>query len=99
MKLLSEPSCVQAHVYISGQVQGVFFRVFVRQKALELGVTGYVRNLRDRRVEAVFQGPPDKVQEMIKHVHEGPRLARVEKVSVQWEAVSDEFRNNFHIRY
>ncbi|MFQ6125899.1 MAG: acylphosphatase [Candidatus Heimdallarchaeota archaeon] len=96
---MSEPSCVQAHVYISGRVQGVFFRAFVRQKALELGITGYVRNLRDRRVEAVFQGPLDKVQEMIHHVHEGPRFARVEKVSIQWEEISDEFSKSFHILY
>lgn len=96
---MSVPNRVQAHVFISGRVQGVFFRVFVRQKALELGVTGIVRNLRDRRVEAIFQGPMDQVKEMIKYVHEGPRLARVEKVSVQWEEVSDEFADSFHIKY
>lgn len=96
---MSVPNRVQAHVFISGRVQGVFFRVFVRKKAVELGVTGFVRNLRDRRVEAIFQGSMDKVQEIIKHIHEGPRLARVEKVSVQWEEISDEFGDSFYIQY
>ena len=96
---MADSNRVQARVFISGRVQGVFFRSFVRKKALEVGVTGYVRNLRDGRVEAVFQGAPSKVREMIKFTHEGPRLARVENVSIQWEEVSDEFVESFHIRY
>ena len=96
---MSDVNHVQARVFVSGRVQGVFFRAFVRQKALEVGVTGYVRNLHDGRVEVVFQGPPGKVRRMIKQVHEGPRFARVEKVSVQWEEVSEEFTGSFHIRY
>jgi acylphosphatase len=90
---------VSARVLVSGRVQGVFFRVYVRKHAVESGVRGYVRNLMDGRVEVIFQGPSDKVQEMIKHVHTGPPLARVDDVSVQWEEDLQDVEAIFQIRY
>ena len=66
----------RAHVRISGQVQGVFFRDSTRQKAEELGLAGWVKNLPDGRVEAVFEGPAEKVREMIRWCEEGPRTPR-----------------------
>lgn len=73
------------HVYISGRVQGVFFRDNTREKAREIGVNGWVRNMRDGRVEAVIEGDEDKVNKMLEWCHEGPGPARVDKVEVSKE--------------
>jgi acylphosphatase len=70
----------RAHVYVSGEVQGVFFRDATRQRAGELGLDGWVKNLPDGRVEAVFEGPAEKVEEMIRWCEQGPPHARVESV-------------------
>ena len=75
----------RAHVRISGQVQGVFFRDSTRQKAEELSLAGWVKNLRDGRVEAVFEGPPERVREMLRWCEEGPRQASVENVDTDIE--------------
>ncbi len=88
----------RAHVFVSGRVQGVFFRATTRDEAREKGVTGWVKNLRDGRVEAIFEGEKEKVEEMIDFCHEGSRAARVEDVEVNWEDYQDEF-SEFKIRY
>ncbi|KXA92987.1 acylphosphatase [candidate division MSBL1 archaeon SCGC-AAA259E22] len=88
----------RAHVYVSGRVQGVFFRANTREEARKRGVTGWVRNLPDGRVEAVFEGDEDKVQEMIEFCHEGSRAARVKDVEVNWGDYQDEF-SSFSIQY
>lgn len=71
------------HVFVTGKVQGVFFRDTTRKTASKHGVTGWVRNLPDGRVEAVFDGPEDAVEAMIEFCHEGPPRARVEDVEVE----------------
>lgn len=76
---------VRAHLYISGRVQGVFFRETTRERALEVGVTGWVRNLKNGRVEAVFEGEKEKVDKMIEYCRKGSRLSRVSNVEVKWE--------------
>ena len=96
---MTDKNEICARVFVSGRVQGVFFRVFVRKHAVDSGVRGYVRNLLDGRVEALFQGPSIKVQEMIKHVHTGPPLARVDEVSVHWEESLKELEPVFQVRY
>lgn len=73
------------HVYISGRVQGVFFRDSTREKARELGVNGWVRNMRDGRVEAVFEGDDNQVNKMVEWCHEGPSSAKVDKVEISKE--------------
>lgn len=78
------------HVNISGRVQGVFFRDSTREKARELGVNGWVRNARDGRVEAVFEGDEDKVSKMLEWCHEGPASAKVDSVEVSKEEPLDE---------
>lgn len=88
----------RAHVFISGRVQGVFFRAYTRDKAGELGLSGWVRNLRDGRVEAVFEGDKDRVEEMIKWCHQGSPYARVENVEVHWEEPLGE-SSSFEVRY
>ncbi len=75
----------RAHVYISGQVQGVFFRDSARQKAEQLGLVGWVRNLPDGRVEALFEGQPEKVREMLEWCKEGPSHAEVENLDSEFE--------------
>ena len=76
----------RAHVYVSGQVQGVFFRESARERAERLGLAGWVKNLPDGRVEALFEGEPEKVREMIRWCEEGPPHATVEEVDAEFEA-------------
>lgn len=71
---------MQVRVLISGLVQGIGFRYFVLDRASELGVTGWVRNTSDNKVEALFQGEEDKVKELIDLCRKGPALAKVEKI-------------------
>jgi len=89
---------VRAHVFISGHVQGVFFRYETKRLAVRLGVFGWVRNLPDGRVEAVFEGEKDNVEEMIKFCQRGPPGAIVKNVKVLWEKPTGEF-DSFQIRY
>jgi acylphosphatase len=76
----------RVHVWIKGRVQGVFFRAFTRDAALMRGVSGWVRNLPDGRVEAVFEGDADRVADMVQWCYEGSPLSRVENVDTQEEA-------------
>ncbi len=87
----------RAHVRVSGQVQGVFFRDSTRQNAEELGLAGWVKNLPDGRVEAVFEGPSEKVREMVRWCEEGPQQASVENVDTDFEG-SDEDLQGFEVR-
>jgi len=89
---------VQAHVYISGRVQGVFFRSNTRNMAEKLGLTGWVRNLPDGRVEAVFEGEESSVKEVIDWCHRGPSYASVSDVEVKFRRATGEF-DRFEIRY
>ena len=76
---------VRYRVLISGRVQGVFFRDTCRRMAEQHGVSGWVRNLPDGRVEAVFEGPPAAVRELVDWSRRGPRSAVVADVRVQAE--------------
>lgn len=71
------------HVFVSGKVQGVYFRDTTRKTAAEHGVTGWVRNLPDGRVEAVFEGDEEAVEAMVDFCHEGSPAARVDDVEVE----------------
>ena len=75
----------RAHVFLSGMVQGVNFRWYTTQHARTHGVSGWVRNLDDGRVEAVFEGARDDVEACVRWCREGPRYARVSDVHVEWE--------------
>ena len=70
---------------VHGAVQGVFFRVETRDRARSLGISGWVRNLRDGAVEAVFEGPEERVESMVEWCRRGPAGARVQSVDVDWE--------------
>lgn len=76
---------VRAHVFISGRVQGVNFRAACRDQARQAGVRGWVRNLDDGRVEAVFEGSRASVHRLVSWCHTGPISAQVERVEFTWE--------------
>ncbi len=87
----------RVRVFISGLVQGVFFRSFTQKKAQELGLAGWVRNLKDGRVESVFEGEKDKIDKMIKWCYQGPPNSKVEKVEKVEEA--EKGLKSFEINY
>jgi acylphosphatase len=86
----------RAHVRVRGAVQGVFFRGEARDRARSMDVGGWIRNLPDGEVEAVFEGPADRVESMVEWCKRGPAGARVEGVDVSWEEPSSE--GEFHVR-
>jgi acylphosphatase len=87
----------QVHLWISGFVQGVGYRAHTRHEAKKRGLTGWVTNLPDRRVEAVIQGPEEKLQEMIELAKKGSYFAQVNEVVVEWEEVTEKLEG-FEIR-
>ncbi len=89
---------VRARVIIEGRVQGVFFRSHTQEMALGLGLKGWVKNRRDGRVEATFEGDKETVDRIIRWCHRGPPEARVAKVDLTWEKYTGEFQD-FSIDY
>ena len=87
----------RAHLYVSGQVQGVFFRDSARERAEQLGLTGWVKNLPDGRVEALFEGPSERVREMVRWCEQGPPHAAVESVKTEFEAFKGDL-TGFEVR-
>ena len=82
---------VRAHVFISGRVQGVCFRMETERAAARLKVSGWVRNKPDGTVEAVLEGDAGNVNQMLSWCRQGPPLSRVDQVDVQWEAYSGKY--------
>jgi len=81
----------RVHVFVSGIVQGAFFRQKTKQRAESLGVNGWVRNLLDGRVEAIFEGEEQAVKALVDYCQYGPSYARVTNVDVAWEPYRGEF--------
>jgi acylphosphatase len=88
---------IKAHVFISGNVQGVFYRSETKYKANKHHMNGWVRNLPDERVEAVFEGEEEDVTRLVEFCRTGPTNARVNRVNVTWEPYSGEY-DSFEIR-
>lgn len=78
---------------MSGRVQGVFFRSEIRRLARVYGVVGWIRNLSDGRVEALFEGEEANVRRLVEFAHKGPRSAGVTSAKVQMESFSGEFKD------
>lgn len=75
----------RVRVFISGKVQGVFFRASTKEQAEKLDLSGWVQNLPDGKVEAVFEGKQDSVDKMVSWCRQGPPAGRVDKVEVEEE--------------
>ena len=84
-------------ILVYGEVQGVFFRKFVKDNALRLGLRGYVKNVDDGSVEAVFEGDEKQIEDMVKLCKKGPLGSRVDRVLVE-EFNGDGF-DGFEVRY
>jgi acylphosphatase len=89
---------LRARVIVHGLVQGVWFRASTKDEADRLGVTGWVRNLPDGSVEALFEGPKKKVEAIVEWCHRGPAGAKVNSVDIAWEPYTSGF-GHFEIRY
>ncbi len=87
----------RAHVIFKGRVQGVFFRAFTRNVASLLDISGWVRNLYDGSVEAVFEGEKSLVEEAVKRCKKGPPGAYVDEMELEWQPFSGEFQG-FSVR-
>lgn len=87
-----------AEILIDGRVQGVGYRIFVQRKAAQLGLAGYVMNLRDGRVRVRVEGRRETIEELARELFKGPPLARVEGLAVTWRPPTGRFAG-FGIRY
>ncbi len=85
------------HAWVDGHVQGVGFRYFVQQNAQMLGITGWVRNLWDGRVELIAEGPPEKLEKLLSALYRGPRSSDVRGVIPEWHEATGEF-SGFSLR-
>jgi len=95
--MVSDLASLKAIVH--GRVQGVNFRSFVEYRAEALGLRGYVKNLSGgRAVEVCAEGEKTKLEELIKHLRNGPSRARVERVDVEWPDYTGRF-DDFHVSY
>ncbi len=81
----------RAHVYYSGRVQGVGFRFTAERIALDLGVTGWVKNLSDGRVEVLCEGPRERIEALLEGIRRSPLGSKITKTACAWESPTDEF--------
>ena len=88
----------QLHAFVSGRVQGVFFRASTCDQGQRLGLVGWAKNLRDGRVEVVAQGEQTALDAFVGYLRQGPAAARVDQVEVRWEE-PDTGLHEFGVRY
>jgi len=86
------------HIVIEGEVQGVFFRASTREESCKLGLKGWVRNCSDGRVEAVFEGKTDKIDQILEWCKKGPPGAMVRNIETIWEQATGDY-DSFSIKY
>ena len=89
---------VRVHIFISGKVQGVFFRQALKVISIKNSVYGSVRNLDDGRVEAILEGDENKIRNVVEWCHTGPANSRVERVEVKNEKPTELF-SSFEVLY
>lgn len=87
---------VSAHIVVKGFVQGVGYRYYVYHQALQLSLKGYVKNLYNGDVEIEVEGDRSRIEEFIKEVRVGPRMADVRDLSVRWGEFEKKY-SGFHI--
>lgn len=88
----------RVHLFIEGRVQGVFYRAFTRDSAARLGLKGWAKNLYDGRVEVVFEGDKEDIEEAIQECRKGPPGSSVHEIEVVWEEYSGNYKG-FEIKY
>jgi len=86
---------LQLHLFVSGQVQGVSYRANAAGMAKRLGLSGWVRNLPDARVELLAQGEEKALKSLLSWAHEGPSLAHVEHVDIHWSSAREAHHETF----
>lgn len=91
-------SFVRVHIFVSGRVQGVFFRAGAQKKAQKFRVSGFARNLEDGRVEIIAEGEKENLSKLINWAKRGSLFAKVERVEAKWEEYRGEFEK-FEIIY
>jgi acylphosphatase len=89
---------IRVHVWVKGRVQAVGFRAFVQQSAFQIGVTGWVRNVGYDTVEAVAEGPKDKIDAFLRETKRGPVSSRVDESREEWEQATGEF-SSFRVKF
>ena len=94
---MADDDRTRAHVFVSGRVQGVYYRANTRDTAREHGIDGWVRNLDDGRVEAVFEGTREAVESMVEFCHEGSERANVTDLEIENE--DPEGIDGFEVRW
>ena len=88
----------RVHVFVSGRVQGVAYRYFVERRASEIPVTGWVKNLRDGRVEIMAEGEKADLESFLGFLRQGPRMANVDDLDIRWEDYRGEYED-FRIEF
>ncbi len=91
-------SPARIHILVSGQVQGVYFRENTRKKAEELGISGWVRNMLDGRVEIMAEGDKDKLDKLMRWAEQGPAFAKVDGLRTAWPEYKGDL-GEFQIKY
>ena len=86
------------HIWVKGRVQGVGFRAFAQQEGVQLGLTGWVRNVGYDTVETVAEGPREKLVRFAELIRKGPRAGNVEEAKVEWEPAEADHQN-FSVKY
>ena len=89
---------VAAHILVAGRVQGVGYRYFAMRNASQLGLTGYVRNLGDGRVEVIAEGEKDLIQHFTEILKKGPGFSRVDEVLISFGKISSKY-SHFSVEY
>ena len=84
---------IRSHVVISGDVKGMIFKYYTKQKAISLGLKGWVKNLPTGEIEAIFEGLEDKIKEMIEWCKKGPWLIKANKIKVKFSDYKGEFES------
>ena len=91
--MTGQDEIVRVHVWVQGRVQAVGFRAFVQQNAVQIGVTGWVRNVGYDTVEAVAEGTKEQIERFLQTMKRGPLGSRVDESREEWEQVTGEFES------
>ena len=89
--MMTIPEMRRVHIWVKGRVQAVGFRAFVQQNSIQIGVTGWVRNVGYDTVEAVAEGTKEQIERFLEMIKRGPSISRVDESHEEWEQVTGEF--------